>query len=127
VKSIGQIALATILLALSGSPVLANGGGDMATMYRPGLPMETLHFFTGVVPATPTEGLVLTDDNCQPDAKGISHCLNKVKFPNGDTVIFVHDHMMDHGNMHMKGGTPCIVPGDHAWFIKGAAAAMKMP
>jgi hypothetical protein len=118
-KSIGQIALATILLALSGSPVLANGGGDMATMYRPGLPMETLHVFTGVVPATPTEGLVLTDDWCTPDAKGMSHCLNQVKFPDGRIVVFKHDHMMR--------TVPCIVPGDHAWFIKGAAAAMTMP
>jgi hypothetical protein len=126
-KNLAQIALAALLVAFAGSPALAGNGGQMATMYRPGLPLETLHYWSGTVPSTPTEGLVLTDDNCQPDAKGISHCLNKVKFPNGNTVIFVHDHMMDHGSMHMTGGTPCIVPGDHAVFVKGAAKAMKMP
>jgi hypothetical protein len=119
VKHIGQIALATLLVALSGSPVLANGGGDMATMYRPGQPMETLHVFTGEVPTKPTQGVVLTDDWCTPDAKGMSHCLNQVKFPDGHIVVFKHDHMMR--------TVPCIVPGDHAWFIKGAAAAMTMP
>ena len=118
-KSIVPIALATLLVALAGSPVLANGGGDMATMYRPGLPVETLHVFTGDVPTKPTQGVVLTDDWCTPDANGMSHCLNQVTFPDGHIVVFKHDHMM-----HM---VPCIVPGDHAWFVKGAAAAMKMP
>lgn len=48
---------------------------------------------------------VLTDSRCNPDAQGVSHCLNRLRLANGAVVTVVHDHKM----MDM----PCLSPGEH--------------
>lgn len=51
-----------------------------------------------------TRAIVLTDTRCDPDARGVSHCLNKMKLASGRIVVVVHDHRM----MEM----PCLSPGE---------------
>lgn len=53
----------------------------------------------GVVKAT-----VLTDENCAPDANGVSHCRNELRLPGGETIVVRHPHRMDQ--------VPCMVPGE---------------
>jgi hypothetical protein len=48
---------------------------------------------------------VLTDTRCDPDVRGVSHCLNRVRLAGGAVVTVVHDHRM----MDM----PCLSPGEH--------------
>jgi len=48
--------------------------------------------------------LVLTDTRCAPDARGVSHCLNRLRLSSGRVVTVVHDHRM----MDM----PCLSPGE---------------
>ena len=48
---------------------------------------------------------VLSDTRCNPDAKGVSHCLNRLRPAGGAVVTVVHDHRM----MDM----PCLSPGEH--------------
>lgn len=48
---------------------------------------------------------VLTDTRCIPDAKGVSHCLNRLRLASGAIITVVHDHRM----MDM----PCLSPGEH--------------
>ena len=48
---------------------------------------------------------VLTDARCNPDVRGVSHCLNRLRLANGRTVTVVHDHRM--------ATMPCLSPGEH--------------
>ena len=48
---------------------------------------------------------VMTDTRCGPDARGISHCINRMQLANGRMVTAIHDHRM----MDM----PCLSPGEH--------------
>jgi len=48
---------------------------------------------------------VLTDTRCNPDGRGVSHCLNRMRLASGAVVTVVHDHRM----MDM----PCLSPGEH--------------
>jgi hypothetical protein len=67
----------------------------------------------------PANGLakVLTDTNCDPDAYGISHCLNTLRLPDGHSLVVRHSH-----DMHMF---PCLAPGDtvELFTVAGFAAA----
>jgi hypothetical protein len=55
--------------------------------------------------------VVLTDTRCNPDAMGVSHCLNRMRLANGTVVTVVHDHRM----MDM----PCLSPGEHVMLTPG--------
>ncbi|HZQ15726.1 MAG TPA: hypothetical protein VFA82_03035 [Gaiellaceae bacterium] len=48
---------------------------------------------------------ILTDTRCTPDMMGVSHCLNRMRLANGETITVVHNHRM----MDM----PCLDPGEH--------------
>jgi hypothetical protein len=52
-----------------------------------------------------TQATVLSDSRCNPDAHGVSHCLNRLRLVDGRTVTVVHDHRM--------ATMPCLSPGEH--------------
>jgi hypothetical protein len=47
---------------------------------------------------------VVTDENCEPDAEGVSHCSNNIKLKNGKILRVQHAHRMHE--------VPCLVPGE---------------
>jgi hypothetical protein len=55
--------------------------------------------------------IVLSDTRCNPDAAGISHCLNMMRLSNGRVVTVVHDHRM--------ATMPCLSPGEHVTLTPG--------
>ena len=58
----------------------------------------------GKLPGGQVVGTVLTDEDCAPDAHGISHCRNAVRLPGGSKIVLRHPHaMMD---------VPCLEPGE---------------
>lgn len=61
----------------------------------------------GAIPSGVTQLLVLTDQNCVPDADGVSHCINQVRFITADGVgeaTLQHHHRMAE--------EPCLAPGE---------------
>ena len=62
----------------------------------------------GVVRAT-----VLTDEDCAPDAHGVSHCRNKLRLPGGRTIEVRHPHRMH--------DVPCMTPGETVRLTRAAA------
>lgn len=58
----------------------------------------------GRLPAGVVKATVLTDENCAPDASGVSHCRNELRLPGGSTIVVRHPHRMDQ--------VPCMVPGE---------------
>lgn len=58
----------------------------------------------GVTPQHPVRAVVETDENCTPDAYGISHCTNQLRLANGTRLTVRHDH-----NMRLY---PCLRPGE---------------
>ena len=84
-------ALRTIVIAGSGDH-LAKKGDILLT-----------NLVEGRLPAGATQATVLSDANCEPDAQGISHCLNQLQI--GDTQLTVrHNHDMTK--------VPCLGPGE---------------
>jgi hypothetical protein len=60
----------------------------------------------GTIPSDVSFLTVLTDDDCVPDADGVSHCLNRVEFERADGVqnaALRHHHKMAE--------EPCLTPG----------------
>lgn len=78
----------------------------------PSSPGSTLHALRlkGSVPSRPTVATVMTDENCAPDAHGVSHCVNRIRLPGG-TLVVRHPHRM------ME--VPCLEPGEHI-MVRGA-------
>lgn len=58
---------------------------------------------SGQIPAGATTATVLTDTNCEPDADGVSHCLNDLQI--GSVVVTVQHH-------HQMRSVPCLSPGE---------------
>jgi hypothetical protein len=58
----------------------------------------------GQLPAEPVTAVVVTDEECEPDAQGISHCRNEVQLPSGEMVVLRHLHDM----MQVE----CLAPGE---------------
>lgn len=59
---------------------------------------------SGSLPARPSVARVLTDEDCAPDERGISRCLNRVRLAGGETLNLRHPHRM------ME--VPCLSPGE---------------
>lgn len=59
---------------------------------------------SGTMPAAVISATVLSDEQCQPDATGISHCLNRMRLPNGSELAVRHPHDMSN--------VPCLAPGE---------------
>jgi hypothetical protein len=68
-----------------------------------GAKVTTVQLIRGVV-SHRTRALVLTDNRCNPDMTGVSHCLNQMRLANGTVITVVHNHRM----MDM----PCLSPGE---------------
>ena len=58
----------------------------------------------GKLPAGVVTATVLTDDDCAPDAAGVSHCRNQLRLPSGKTIEVRHPHRMH--------DVPCMTPGE---------------
>jgi hypothetical protein len=58
----------------------------------------------GRLPTSVVRATVLTDEDCAADAKGVSHCRNRLKLPDGRTVTVRHPHRM--------ADVPCMTPGE---------------
>ena len=84
-------ALRTIVIAGSGDH-LAKKGDILLT-----------NLVEGRLPAGATQATVLSDANCEPDAQGISHCLNQLRI--GDALLTVQHH-------HDMTKVPCLGPGE---------------
>ncbi|KKL08658.1 hypothetical protein LCGC14_2573650, partial [marine sediment metagenome] len=50
-----------------------------------------------------TMATVRTDEDCAPDKRGISRCLNKLSLADGSTLLVRHPHSME--------PVPCMRPG----------------
>ncbi|TAM57122.1 MAG: hypothetical protein EPN49_16310 [Rhodanobacter sp.] len=70
----------------------------------PGARTERLHLLSGALPAQAMTALTLTDANCQPDGRGVSHCVNELRLADGRTIVVRHDHDMR--------VAPCLAPGE---------------
>ena len=57
----------------------------------------------GQIPEGATMAKVLTDTNCEPDADGVSHCLNDLQI--GNIIVTVQHH-------HQMHSVPCLSPGE---------------
>jgi hypothetical protein len=61
----------------------------------------------GTIPQGVKQLTVLTDENCVPDADGVSHCLNRVRFagPEGKGEATLRHH-------HRMAEESCLSPGE---------------
>ena len=105
VPLLALIALAvTLALAL---PAGAASGKHWLRVDRPskgqGARVTTVQLISGVV-SQRMKARVLTDTRCNPDAIGVSHCLNRMRLASGAVITVVHNHRM----MDM----PCLSPGE---------------
>jgi hypothetical protein len=101
------LAFTLVIAAGLASPAQADPGAarDKAiAVLRTAAAPEIVHVITGTAPAHAMEAVTLTDESCQPDNHGMSHCLNKLKLANGQTIVVRHDH-----DMH---AVPCLTPGE---------------
>lgn len=97
----GEAGLRTVLV-FEGEPAPSSAGADLhATLEEPG-PLPR-----GTVRAT-----VLTDEDCAPDAEGISHCRNLVRLPSGRVLALRHPHDMAE--------VPCLAPEEEV-LLRAAA------
>ncbi len=79
--------------------------------------LSLVRFVGGDHPPATGTATVLTDTNCEPDAYGISHCLNALRLAGGRSLVVRHAH-----DMHAY---PCLTPGDSVKLltVEGFAAA----
>ncbi len=59
----------------------------------------------GTMPSATVQATVLSDEECQPDAQGVSHCLNRLRLADGSEIQVRHPHDMT--------VVPCLAPGEH--------------
>jgi len=58
----------------------------------------------GTLPARSTTATVLSDEDCTPDAEGVSHCRNRLRLAGGRRIEVRHPHRMHE--------VPCMTPGE---------------
>lgn len=63
---------------------------------------------SGDAPQSGAAAVVRTDENCTPDAQGISHCINALAL--GDAQLVVQHH-------HNMAQVPCLIPGESITLI----------
>ena len=69
---------------------------------------------SGTMPAAATSATVLSDEQCQPDATGMSQCLNRLRLPDGSEMAVRHPHVMSQ--------VPCLAPGEQVQLVPPLAA-----
>ena len=67
------------------------------------------------LPAQPQRATVLSDNACEPDLDGASHCVNKLRLADGRVITVRNDHRL--------ANEPCLAGGEHVVVAAGAAAA----
>jgi hypothetical protein len=67
----------------------------------------------GTMPTAAVEATVLTDEQCQPDAQSLSHCLNRLRLPDGSEIQVRHPH-----DMRL---VACLAPGEHVRLVPAPA------
>ena len=70
---------------------------------QPGRPLHA-RLVAGAVPTAETMATVMSDEDCAPDAMGVSHCLNRMKLEDGTEMTVQHPHRMSE--------VPCLAPGE---------------
>lgn len=75
--------------------------GEEPTASEPG-PLLRAQGVKGSIPARPVRAMVLTDEDCAPDAQGVSHCINRVRLSSGKMLVLKHPHNMT--------DVPCLAP-----------------
>jgi hypothetical protein len=63
----------------------------------------------GTMPSAAVQATVLTDEQCQPDTRGLSHCLNRMRLPDGSELELRHPHDMS--------AVPCLAPGEKVRLV----------
>lgn len=69
---------------------------------------------SGAMPAAPLTATVLSDEQCQPDARGISHCLNRMRLADGTELEVRHPHDMTK--------VACLAPGEHVRLVPSVSS-----
>ena len=69
---------------------------------------------SGTMPTAATQATVLSDEECQPDARGVSHCLNRLRLRNGSEIQVRHPHVMTM--------VACLAPGEHVRLVPTLAS-----
>lgn len=79
----------------------------------PSQPGGVLHalLLEGKAPAGEVVATVTSDEDCAPDSKGISHCLNRLRLDGGRRLMVRHPHAMQE--------VPCMTPGERIRVISG--------
>lgn len=77
---------------------------------RPGATMHAL-LLEGKLPSRPTMATVTSDEDCAPDAAGISHCLNRLRLEGAGKLAVRHPHAMSQ--------VPCMTPGERVRVVRG--------
>lgn len=110
--------LRTVIVIAEGTPVTSAivrdrlcGNFSYCQNGRAGIDVAMLK--SGTVPKRPVKAIVETDENCMPDAYGISHCTNALQLPDGSTLVVRHDH-----NMQVY---PCLKPGETVMIEREAS------
>ncbi|HEV2071998.1 MAG TPA: hypothetical protein VGR29_00005 [Thermomicrobiales bacterium] len=67
----------------------------------------------GTIPSTVSHLTILTDENCQPDAEGVSHCRNRVQF---ETATGIEQATLRHH--HRMAEEPCFTPGQYVEVVR---------
>ena len=68
---------------------------------------------SGVIPDNVTFLHVLTDEDCTPDAEGVSHCLNRIEF---ETDSGIQQAALRHH--HKMSEEPCLTPGQTLELVR---------
>lgn len=109
-------ALRTVLVADPGKPLPRSSAVSARDCL--GRPSSCVNGAGGVVlayavaaspPRRATQALVLTDESCEPDRFDVSHCLNRLRLPDGRTLTVRHDHRMSE--------FPCLSPGERVRVV----------
>lgn len=89
-------------LAFSEQPIVSKGSGPVV-----------VQLVSGAIPADVAGVTVLTDENCQPDQDGVSHCLNRIQFTSsqgsGEATVQHHHRMAEES---------CLTPGETLTLIR---------
>jgi hypothetical protein len=67
----------------------------------------------GVLPSRRAMAEVVSDTECTPDARMISHCRNEVRLADGRTIVLRHPHDMR--------DVPCLAPGESVLLVSAPA------
>lgn len=111
---VASVALWAGATALALADSAAGSKDAVVTVVRGSFPYtrtESLHLLSGSPPAKETTAVTLTDTDCQPDAHGISHCVNELRLADGSVIVLRHDHAMH--------TVPCLSPGERVTVKAG--------